>query len=91
MNEPADALAAMPHDADWPLWTEPQAARVLNLALRTLQEHRRSGRSPTYIELEDGTVRYRPRDLRVWVQERAVASRWVGYAPRRIPVEAVFT
>ena len=51
----------------------PEAARVVGLAIRTLEKHRIYGTGPRYSKL-GGRVVYRLEDLHAWVELGAKAS-----------------
>lgn len=55
------------------LLNEKQAAEVLGLSHRTLQNWRVKGGGPRFVKLS-GSVRYRERDLEAWVESRVTAS-----------------
>lgn len=64
-----------PPEADWPaLLTEKQAARFLGFSARTLQSWRSRGGGPRYVSVSPRCVRYRPEDLRRWIEERVRTS-----------------
>ena len=46
-----------------------QAAELLNLSPRTLEHYRLRGGGPKYAKVGK-QVRYRPEDLRAWIEER---------------------
>jgi excisionase family DNA binding protein len=54
---------------DEQLLTPQQAARYLNVALRTLQSWRQRGIGPPSIKLPSGVRRYRKDDLDRWIAE----------------------
>lgn len=62
--------ANLPTDCDF-LLNEVQAADRLNLSIRTLQAWRSRGYGPVFIRA-GRAVRYRPRDLTAWLDQRAV-------------------
>lgn len=57
-----------------PLMTEEQAAEYLGLTPRFLQARRYRGGGPRFVRVGSRTVRYRPEDLRKWVEERTYQS-----------------
>ena len=57
------------HDA---LLTEVQAARVLNLSVRTLQAWRTRGNGPRFVQA-GRAVRYRYDEIRSWIEANTVA------------------
>lgn len=56
------------------LLTEKQAARVLGFSARTLQGWRFRGGGPRYVSVSPRCVRYRPEDLRQWIEDRLRTS-----------------
>lgn len=64
---------------------ERQAAEMLSLTPRTMQEWRASGRGPPHVRISSRCVRYRVRDLEAWIEGRLRASTAdQGEAIRRI-------
>ena len=59
------------HDA---LLTEQQAATLLNVNPRTLQKWRVKGGGPPFVRISRRCIRYRPRDIRHWAQNRVKSS-----------------
>jgi hypothetical protein len=55
------------------LLTEAQTADVLNVSMRTLQAWRVRGGGPLFVRA-GRAVRYRRRDLLVWVEQNTAAS-----------------
>ena len=53
---------------------ERQAAGMLQLAPRTLQQWRRAGEGPPHVRISSRCVRYRVSDLEVWAAERLRTS-----------------
>ena len=53
---------------------EPEAAKLMNLAPRTLQRMRLEGGGPPYIQLSERRIGYSVDDLREWIAGRARAS-----------------
>jgi predicted DNA-binding transcriptional regulator AlpA len=51
--------------------TTPQAAAILGVSPRTLEDLRWKGASPRYLRLSRNCVRYLYRDLLAWAEERA--------------------
>jgi hypothetical protein len=60
-------LRALPTDPD-ALLTTAQAAELLGLSARTLEKWRVTGAGPRFVDM--GVIRYRRRDLLVWVEAR---------------------
>ena len=56
------------------LLTEAEAARILRVAPRTLQDWRYRGVGPRYLSYSRRAVRYRLEDLEAWMRERARRS-----------------
>lgn len=56
-------------DQEEQLLTPPQAARYLNVALRTLQDWQRKGIGPKSIKFPSGARRYRKADLDRWITD----------------------
>lgn len=52
---------------------EVQAAKLLNLSVRTLQAWRPKGYGPAFIRA-GRAIRYQRQDLRVWVEARKVVT-----------------
>jgi hypothetical protein len=57
-----------------PLLMEVQAAKLLNLSPRTLQNWRITGSGPSYIRV-GRAIRYRRRDLILWIDANTVGAR----------------
>lgn len=61
-----------------------EAARVLNLSPRTLEDYRGrqdrngGGVGPRYLALARNCIRYRHRDLMAWAEARGRFSTWDG-------------
>lgn len=51
-----------------------EAAELLGLSARTLQDWRLRGVGPRYIRLSSKAVRYRPRELARWIIAKEVQS-----------------
>lgn len=66
----------MPDLLPEPLLTEAEVARYLNINVRTVQNWRLRGGGPTFIKINNRAVRYRPGDIKAYVdaQERASTS-----------------
>ena len=58
---------------EMPLLTTPEAAAILRLSRRTLEDYRTKGNGPTYRRLGKKIV-YRPEDLNAWIDARAFTS-----------------
>lgn len=56
------------------LLTENEAARLLNLTPRALQAWRLRGGGPLFVRISGRAIRYRPSDLRAWIEQRIRAS-----------------
>ncbi|HEV2567861.1 helix-turn-helix domain-containing protein [Sphingomonas sp.] len=54
--------------------TTEQAARALNVSVRTLQNYRVLGTGPSYVEIGPRIVRYLPEDLVSYMRSRRVRS-----------------
>lgn len=54
--------------------TQGQAARFLQVSLRTLRRWRSCGDGPPYVELTQWRVRYRLTDLEAWLRSRTKAA-----------------
>ena len=52
------------------LLTTDQAAALLGISPRTLEGYRRKGGGPLFVALSRNAVRYRPTDLRAWLDSR---------------------
>lgn len=65
-----------------PLLTTTEAAALLSVAPRTMEDWRRSGRGPTFVALSRNAVRYRLVDLEAWVESRR--------APHTAKARAIF-
>lgn len=53
---------------------ERTAADALRLTPRTLQEWRRRGGGPPYVQVSSRCIRYRPSDLEEWAADRLRTS-----------------
>ena len=62
------------------LLDERQAAELLNLSVRFLQNRRYVGGGPPYVKISARAVRYRPSDLERWVEEHLQCSTAEGAA-----------
>jgi hypothetical protein len=52
------------------LLTESEAAKILNLSVRTLQAWRTRRVGPIFIKISDRCVRYKATDLERWINAR---------------------
>jgi predicted DNA-binding transcriptional regulator AlpA len=52
------------------LLTEREAARLLGLSPRFLQQHRYRGDGPKFVRASARTIRYRLEDLEQWAEQR---------------------
>lgn len=52
------------------LMSTQQAAALLGLSPRTLEGYRRKGGGPSFVAVARNLVRYRPADLRAWLEAR---------------------
>ena len=59
--------------SDSPLLSTVEAAAVLRLSKRTLEDFRTKGTGPTYRRLGK-KIYYRPEDLNAWIDDRAFTS-----------------
>lgn len=57
-----------------PLLDERQAAEILGLSVRFLQNRRYVGGGPPYVKISARAVRYRPSDLERWVEKHLQLS-----------------
>lgn len=57
-----------------PLLTQDEAAAVLNVQPRTLENWRRLRKGPPFIRIDGKVVRYRPRDLEAYISARVVTA-----------------
>lgn len=57
-----------------PLLMEVQAAKLLNLSSRTLQNWRITGNGPPYIRV-GRAIRYRRHDLTAWLDANTISAR----------------
>ena len=79
-------MSIQPHSEVQQLtFTEQQAAKYLNVAVRTLQKWRCRGGGPFFIKTSARHVRYRQADLNAWQEEHLVRSTSEYYVknPRR--------
>jgi predicted DNA-binding transcriptional regulator AlpA len=53
-----------------PLYDESQVANLIGRSVASLQKDRVSGRGPVFVKL-GRSVRYKPADLRAWIDARA--------------------
>jgi hypothetical protein len=51
-----------------------ELAMLLNVSTQFLEIGRHKGYGPAFVKLADGTVRYRMRNVRVWLDERTRTS-----------------
>ncbi len=52
----------------------PQAATLLGLSARTLEDLRLKGTGPRFVRMSARCIRYRPADVSDWVESRVVSS-----------------
>jgi len=74
---------------DEPLWTEKRLAAHWDVSVRTIQRMRATGDGPAYVKIGK-QVRYRPRIVRQYEQDKARRSTsddYVGRPLRRPPPE----
>ena len=71
MKNSAHALEPL---SQLPLLTEGEAAAFLKLTTRALQAWRYQGRGPRYVKISARAVRYRPEDLKAWIETRLRSS-----------------
>ncbi len=57
-----------------PLLTTAQAAELLGVSKRWLENRRRSGDQPIFVRLSDNTIRYRRVDLDEWIATLATGD-----------------
>ena len=69
-----DLIAEIAADIGPHLRDTRQAAELLGLSPRCLEDWRLRGVGPRYIRMSPRAVRYRPRELARWIAEREVAS-----------------
>ncbi|MFW7268629.1 helix-turn-helix transcriptional regulator [Gluconacetobacter sp. Hr-1-5] len=62
------------HSDDVRVYSERQASEFLGLSGRTLQNWRRTGDGPPYVQLSERRVGYTHAALRAWVASRSVRS-----------------
>ena len=64
--------ALLPRETSYEhLLTTAEAAEILRLSPRTLEDFRWRGAGPRYMKLSRNAVRYLHRDLLAWIEERA--------------------
>ena len=63
-----------PANSQEALLTEQQAASLLNVNPRTMQKWRIQGGGPRFVRMSRRCIRYWPKDLRDWVQNRIKSS-----------------
>lgn len=56
------------------LLREDEAAEVMNVSPRFLQDRRRRGGGPPFVRVSSRAVRYRLSDLEEWIEERVFSS-----------------
>jgi hypothetical protein len=56
------------------LLNEHEAAAFLGYTVRALQNWRLRGGGPVFVKVSDRSIRYRRRDLNVWVEQRLRSS-----------------
>jgi len=61
-------------DSQEALMTEQQAAAFLNVNPRTLQKWRVEGGGPRFVRMSRRCIRYWPKDIREWAQNRRKSS-----------------
>ena len=64
---------ATQHNGPLPLWDEQQTAAYRNCAVSSLQKERVRGEGPPFVKM-GRLVRYRPEDVRAWIEARVVNS-----------------
>lgn len=64
----AEPLRSSPHET---LLTTAEAANVLRLSARTLEDMRWRGGGPRYLRLSRNAIRYRQSDLLEWAEAKA--------------------
>ncbi len=78
MNHPeTNRSGNWPHSTtfdDDALLTEQQAATLLNVAPRTLQKWRIKGGGPRFVRMSRRCIRYWPKDIKEWAQNRIKSS-----------------
>lgn len=60
---PEHILSSPQLSTDDCLWTETEAARYLHLSVQTMRNRRAQRRPPSFLKLENRTIRYRKSDL----------------------------
>ncbi len=53
-----------------PLWREDEYASYVGVSVRTAQVQRQRGDGPPYVRLSRRAIRYRKRDVDIWVSEQ---------------------
>lgn len=61
-------------DCQEPLLNTKSAAKFLHISWRTLEGLRASGRGPKFVKFDGRIVRYRPSDLKEWIESRIRVS-----------------
>jgi len=56
------------------LLTTKETAKIFGLKTKTLEGKRSSGEGPTYVKLSERCVRYRPSDVRDYIESRLRAN-----------------
>ena len=62
------------------LHSEPEAARILKLAPRSLQRYRQSGIGPKFVRLGKRRIGYTDAAIAAWLEQRTFASIAAEYA-----------
>ena len=57
------------------LLNEEQAAKVLNVAQRTLQAWRFQGKGPAFVRISSRCIRYRRPDLEAWIDSHLTGGK----------------
>ncbi len=57
-----------------PLWSSKRVSEYINCAEVTVRSWRRTGLGPRYLKLTNRQVRYRPSDVRAWLEDRALTN-----------------
>lgn len=63
-----------PYNTQDVLLTEQQAATLMNVNPRTLQKWRVKGGGPLFVRISRRCIRYRPKDITDWTQNRVKSS-----------------
>jgi predicted DNA-binding transcriptional regulator AlpA len=62
------------------LHSEPEAARILKLAPRSLQRYRQSGIGPKFVRIGQRRIGYTDEAIAAWLEQRTFASIAAEYA-----------